>query len=44
LFDNLEEGISPFSMVMIDNTNQASEITYQVAFKAARNYDDLVKG
>jgi hypothetical protein len=42
--DNLEEGISPFSMVMIDNSRHTSEITYQAAIKAARNYDDLVKG
>jgi hypothetical protein len=41
--DNLE-GISPFSMVMIDNSNHTSEITYQAAIKAARHYDDLVKG
>jgi hypothetical protein len=42
--DNLEEGISPFSMVMIDNSNHTSEITYQAAIEAARNYYDLVKG
>jgi hypothetical protein len=42
--DNLEEGISPFSMVMIDNSNHASEITFQAAIKAARNCDDLVRG
>jgi hypothetical protein len=42
--DNLNERISPLSMVMIDNTNHASEITHQTAIKAVRNYYDLVKG
>jgi hypothetical protein len=40
--DNLEEGISPISMVMIDNSNHASATTYQAAIKAARNYGETV--
>jgi hypothetical protein len=42
--DNLDEGISPFSIVIIDSTTHPSEITYRTAIKVARNYDHLVKG
>jgi hypothetical protein len=35
-----DEGISPFWVVLIDNTTRATE----TAIKAARNYDDLTKG
>jgi hypothetical protein len=42
--DDLDEGISPFSVVLIDNTTRATETAYQTAIKAARNYDDLTKG
>jgi hypothetical protein len=42
--DNLDEGISSFSIVIIDTTTHSSEITYQAAIKAARKYDDLVNG
>jgi hypothetical protein len=31
-------------MVIIENSKHASEIAYQAAIKAARYYDDLVKG
>jgi hypothetical protein len=41
--DNLDEGINPFSVVMIDNVNKTTEFD-QTALKVARNYDDLVKG
>jgi hypothetical protein len=37
ILDNLEAGINSFSMVINDNSNQASEITYLVAIKVARN-------
>jgi hypothetical protein len=42
--DDLDEGINPFSVVLIDNANRSAEVNYQTAIKAARNYDDLTKG
>jgi hypothetical protein len=44
LHANYDEGINPFSVVMIDNGNKTTEFAYQTALKAARNYDDLGNG
>jgi hypothetical protein len=35
--DDLDEGINPFSVVLIDNANRSAEVNYQTAIKAARN-------
>jgi hypothetical protein len=40
----LDGGVSPFSIVLVDNTTRAGEITYQPALQAARKYDELAKG
>jgi hypothetical protein len=42
--DALEEGINPFSVVLVDNASSAGSMVYQAAIKAARNYDELTKG
>jgi hypothetical protein len=41
--DDLEEGVSPFSIVIMDHTS-AGEKAYHDALTAANDYDDLMKG
>jgi len=42
--DDLEEGVNPFSMVIMDHTTVKGERTYNEALAAAHDYDDLLRG
>jgi hypothetical protein len=42
--DDLDEGISPFSIVIVDHTTAAGQNTYNEALSFADDYDDLTKG
>ena len=42
--DDLDEGISPFSVVIMDHTTTSGTAAYNSALEAAHDYDDLTKG
>jgi hypothetical protein len=42
--DNLNEGINPFSIVIVDHSTSAGEAAYKSAMDAALDYDDLMAG
>jgi hypothetical protein len=42
--DDLDQGINPFSVVIVDNTTSPAEAAYRAATKVALKYDDLTKG
>jgi hypothetical protein len=39
--DDLDEGIIPFSVIIVDNTTSPGEAAYRTATKVALMYDDL---
>jgi hypothetical protein len=41
--DDLDEGINPFSVVIVVNTTSSGEAAYRAATKVALKYDDLTK-
>jgi hypothetical protein len=41
--DDLDEGIIPFSVIIVDNTTSPGEAAYRTATKVALMYDDLTK-
>jgi hypothetical protein len=42
--DNLNEGINPFSVIIIDHSTATGEMAYKSAMDAALDYDDLLAG
>jgi len=42
--DDLDEGVSPFSMVIMDHTTPSGSAAYNAAMEAAHDYDDLLRG
>jgi hypothetical protein len=42
--DNLNEGINPFSAIIIDHSTAAGEIAYKSTMDAAPDYEDLLAG
>jgi hypothetical protein len=42
--DNLNEGINPFSIVIVDHSTTNGEAAYQAAMESALDYDDLMSG
>lgn len=42
--DDLDEGISPFSMIIMDHTTPSGSAAYSAAMEAAHDYDDLLRG
>jgi hypothetical protein len=42
--DNLDEGVNPFSVVIVDHTTNNGLAAYQKAMQAALDYDDLMYG
>lgn len=41
---DLEEGVHPFTMVIMDHSTDSGEQAYQAAIEATRDYDDMMAG
>lgn len=42
--DDLNEGVQPFVIVIMDHTTTSGEVAYQEALSAAHDYDDVIQG
>lgn len=42
--EDLEEGVNPFVMVIMDHSTESGEAAYQAAIEATHDYDDLMAG